>query len=129
MKKTVVYLANRLHLVFFLYILSIMLGGWLFAFFEGKTFWDGIWWAVVTALTIGYGDFFPVTVGGRIVGFIFSHLWIWGVIPMIIANIIVRVLENRDSFTHEEQEWQEKTLLSIANKLGAETSAPPTREY
>ena len=29
---------------------------------------DAIWWAYVTITTVGYGDQFPVTTGGRLVG-------------------------------------------------------------
>ncbi len=29
---------------------------------------DALWWAYVTATTVGYGDQFPVTTGGRIAG-------------------------------------------------------------
>ncbi|MFA7025404.1 MAG: ion channel, partial [Candidatus Cloacimonadaceae bacterium] len=35
-----------------------------------ESFWDGIWWAIVTIATVGYGDKFPVTFFGRLVGMI-----------------------------------------------------------
>ena len=31
-----------------------------------QSVFDGIWWAVVTLTTVGYGDAYPVTVGGKI---------------------------------------------------------------
>jgi len=35
-----------------------------------KTAGDALWWGYVTATTVGYGDQFPVTAGGRIAGLI-----------------------------------------------------------
>jgi len=71
-------LAKRFLLVFLFIVFLLMLSAllaWLFEY-RGKesntisSFWDGIWWAVVTIATVGYGDKFPVTYPGRIVGLI-----------------------------------------------------------
>ncbi len=35
-----------------------------------KSFFDAIWWTIVTITTVGYGDFYPVTVIGRIIGIV-----------------------------------------------------------
>lgn len=35
-----------------------------------RTFWDSIWWAIVTVATVGYGDKVPITQYGRLVGLV-----------------------------------------------------------
>ncbi|MCZ6520189.1 MAG: NAD-binding protein [Bacteroidetes bacterium] len=58
---------------------------------------DAIWWSVVTITTVGYGDTFPVTPGGRIIGFVFLliSLSLYAILIGRITNLISNILENR----------------------------------
>lgn len=103
MKKILMYVANRISLILAIYVGSLIFGAATFAYFETKSFSDGLWWATVTALTIGYGDLTPASPAGRMAGVLFGHFWIFVVIPMIIANIIMHVIEDKHLFTDEEQ--------------------------
>ena len=48
-------------------VILIFLNGVLFSLVEGKDLGSSIYFAFITALTIGYGDITPVTTLGRIV--------------------------------------------------------------
>ncbi|WP_338471951.1 NAD-binding protein [Niallia sp. XMNu-256] len=56
---------------FIIAISSIIIFGIIVHFIEPDSFptiFDGIWWAIITASTVGYGDFFPSSIFGRLAG-------------------------------------------------------------
>ncbi|HEY0964182.1 MAG TPA: potassium channel family protein [Candidatus Paceibacterota bacterium] len=125
MKKLFLLIANDLRIIIAIYVASLLLAAFLFHMFEGKTFFEGFWWACVTAPTVGFGDFSPATVGGRVMGITFMHFWTFIILPMIIGNVVMRLLSDKQKFTHEEQEWQEQALIALAKRQGVELPPPP----
>jgi voltage-gated potassium channel len=106
----------RLLTLFSLAFLFIESG--LYALFEKKNFFDSLWWALITATTVGYGDSYPNTTGGRFVAVTLVLGMILFLIPMITASIASKLIVNRDAFTHEEQEEMKQMLKEINKKLG-----------
>lgn len=58
-------------------------------------FWDSFWWAMTTVTTVGYGDIYPVTTGGRIIA-IFLMLTGIGTLGLYTAAIASWVLKQKE---------------------------------
>jgi voltage-gated potassium channel len=56
-----------------------------------KTGGDAIWWGLATITTVGYGDYFPVTLMGRLTGVfvMFAGIGIIGALASILASLLV----------------------------------------
>jgi voltage-gated potassium channel len=84
---------------------------------------DGIWWAVVTITTVGYGDKFPITLGGRMTAtyVMFAGVGIIGALASILASILVPQPSQPDE-TPVEQEIAttvESELVALREELAA----------
>ena len=99
------------------YLTILAASGLLFSYFEDKPLFESFWWAIVTGLTIGYGDLYPVTVG-KIVAIALMHLVPLLIVPLIVARLLITVIENRNEFTHEEQEEMKSDVKEIKKALG-----------
>jgi hypothetical protein len=124
-RNELIRLTGSLRRIIMVYAASLLLAAALFSLLEGRTFEDSLWWAVVTALTIGYGDISPATPVGRVISILFQHFWIFGIAPLVIANILTHVLHDENQFSHAEQEWQAAAIRRIADRLGVELPPEP----
>lgn len=87
------YAKNSVNYIVYLTVILIFICGFIFSIFEkGKTLFDGIWWAIETVSTVGYGDIAPLTTGGRAIGIILIFLGI-GFMSMLTAAISAYFVE------------------------------------
>jgi voltage-gated potassium channel len=61
-----------------------------------KQFGDAVWWAVVTLATVGYGDYYPVTLEGRLIAVLLmiSGLVFVSVIAVSVASSFLSRFES-----------------------------------
>lgn len=59
---------------------------------EFNSVWDGVWWAVVTVTTVGYGDLYPKDVEGRIIAMFVMLLGI-GFLSVLTATVASRFIQ------------------------------------
>ena len=102
----------------FLAALLVVIGGAIFSVIEtgqeGESLstWDGVWWAITTVTTVGYGDLSPATDGGRIVAMTVMFVGI-GFVALLTAFVAQRFLRP----DVEEAEDREDRILAELGEI------------
>ncbi|MFN2197348.1 MAG: potassium channel family protein [Anaerolineales bacterium] len=83
---------------------------------------DSLWYSLVTITTVGYGDFYPVTTGGRITAFfiMIMGVGIIGVLASLLSSLLVGSPAAADEEENPEiavQPAVERELAEIKNEL------------
>lgn len=62
-----------------------------------RNYFDAIWFSMVTVTTVGYGDYYPITTVGRLIGyiFIFLSIGIYGILIGQISSLMTMIRENK----------------------------------
>ncbi|MDP4098551.1 ion channel [Paenibacillus sp. P96] len=63
------------------------------------TWFSAVWWVMTTLSTVGYGDYYPVTTGGRLFA-MFLYLFGIGLLSLVIGKVVdvfVKLKERRES--------------------------------
>jgi voltage-gated potassium channel len=115
---------------------TLFAGAWLVLLFEEKakgsnihSYPDALWWAIVTVTTVGYGDRYPTTAGGRAVAVVLMLVGIGliGVLTATVASVFVK--EHTDANRQEYQKGHadlgqrlsviSERLADVERRLGA----------
>ena len=110
-----VKVANSPRLLVLTSLVLLFVASISYSLFEKKNLLDSLWWALITSTTVGYGDFYPASLGGRVTAIVLLLIMILFLIPMITASFASKLIVHRDAFTHEEQEEMKILLRKIVD--------------
>ncbi len=82
---------DRVLLALVIITLAGMLG---MAYFDSLPLADSLWWTIVTITTVGYGDIYPASLGGRVVGVLLMLFGI-GFLGLLTATLASSFVEER----------------------------------
>jgi len=97
-----------------------------------RTGGDAFWWAIVTLATVGYGDYYPVTIWGRLAALALMTVGvgIFGVLASYLANLFLPSYSEDDGDPDLDKIMAELAALNrrldtLQAMLGDETSSHP----
>src|SRR4051812_15152899 len=107
-------------------LVTVLGGGAAYAAVEtcqDLTTWDGVWWALVTVTTVGYGDTYPRTEAGRAIALVVMLVGI-GFVAVLTAAAAERFMRGREAEAqraelHERLEEIHGSLEEISGRLAA----------
>ena len=99
---------------------AILVSAFGMMYVEGMRFKDALWWAFVTATTVGYGDLSPASSGGRVIAAVLMMVGI-GLIGSLTSSITSFFLNRKPEREHSSERVE--MAVALYDRLSATEQA------
>lgn len=106
---------NGLIYVLYISVLLILFSSTVFSVSENISFSESLWWAIVTATTVGHGDISPVTLSGRLAAMLLMFLGL-ALIGVLTSSLTTYFNQSEEA---EKIETLESKIDNLIDKIDA----------
>ena len=114
--------------IFFVLIIYLLFSALVIFNIEPDTFpsfFQALYWSVITMVTVGYGDITPITVGGKIVAMVTS---IVGIVIFALPSGFIAAAFVKELSKYREKEAQDKEYYSRVREIEKKISELEAKE-
>ena len=125
---------NPLRVVVVMMVVGVLVGGYCLRIFERplrnysdldfSDYGNAVWCVILTMTTVGYGDYFPTSLPGRIIGLI---VCVWGV--LMVSIMVYSVTNMLELTTYEERALSLHMKLEFREELKIKAGSMLVNSY
>ena len=112
-------IANSPWLLLLTFCVTMLLAATAYSIAESTDLPNSLYWALVTATSLGYGDISPHSFTGKFLTSLLIGFTVFILIPTITANVASWLIVSRDAWTHDEQEQLKAELAKLVEMVVA----------
>lgn len=98
---------------------TVFLGSLGYTIAEGAHLGDSLYWTITTMSTVGYGDMSPDTPLGKLMTSVLMLWSVFGLVPIIVSNIVTKVIHDPHLWTSDEKEFVKMQLAAMSKDADA----------
>jgi voltage-gated potassium channel len=122
-KTKLITLCNKLPWVISAFFTANFLGALVFALAEKVNYFDSVYWAFITSLSVGYGDYSPETFIGKLTAVALAATVLLVIVPLLVGIFVTKTVEDENEFNDTEQKRHEAKLDAILRLYNIDPTA------
>ena len=92
-------------------IVIVVIGSYYFSRIEHRSYFDSLYFSVISMAGVWYGDTAPYTFGGKIIAMFYAIVWL--PLFLVASTFIVQLLTNSQPQKRKKiVEWEKKNKVS-----------------